>query len=607
MFRTTSRYALPACAALLSTILACGDDPIPLAPVVPDDPDPVVTTETPPADVNALFQTFPSWEEYSVPLADAEVVEETPSFYEQSGDMFCSVTEASLTKNPEDIVTYSPDSEIMWLGALIQGRGHRDGLGSLRELPIRQRAPATIAIDILFSDNTREVASPTLASVGQAIGQLIDQAHTAGHLAGSSIFFNQVESHSLEQSVLKLGLSASYMGSSIRSSLALDKESSSSSLTATFTQKMFTTSLVLPQTPKEVFSDEFTDELLQEQIDRENIGPDNLPVFVASITWGRMLTVTMTSDHSAAEMKAALQASSSFVGFDVSVAAEAQHKQVLDDSEIKVVAIGGHAQAAIDLIRTGQLGEYFKEDAPLTTARPISYVLRNLGDNTIAKVSETTDYAIRECEPGGVQRFSNYTSWRDSVGSKGLIEDSLMTTEQNVAKANGLAFPIGGNYPIGPRATWVADSTLLPFDFYLENTNAAVLTNTYQQSWTLVFADQEMGGGIGGRWISIGDVDGVNNAPRSVYENDDFDIRIIRNDSTASAADVYAIALTIGDNGDLGGESIVVRGDGFEVRFEPPISGFVGFVAPFPILNVHFDEDAGGDDIAIRDFRFGSN
>ena len=54
------------------------------------------------------------------------------------------------------------------------------------------------------------------------------------------------------------------------------------------------------------------------------------------------------------------------------------------------------------------------------------------------------------------------------------------------------------------------------------------------------------------------------------------------------------------------GESIVVRGDGFEVRFEPPVTGFVGFVAPFPIINLHFDEDAGGDDIVIRDFRFGS-
>jgi hypothetical protein len=550
--------------AFLSTSLACGEDVIPVAPVVQDDPDPATsvtdtTTVSSGADVDGYFQSLPAWSEYATPVSDAEVVAAEPSFYEQSGNMFCSVTEASITRNPEDIVTYSPDSEIMWLGALIQGRGHRDGLGSLLELPIRQRAPATIAIDILFSDNTRTVQSPTLASVGQAIGELIDQAHTAGHLAGSSIFFNQVESHSLEQSVLKLGLSASYMGSSIRSSLAMERETSSSMLTATFTQKMFTTSLVLPQSPQSFFSDEFTEELLQEQIDRENIGPNNLPVYVASITWGRMLTVTMTSNHSAAEMKAALQASSSFAGFDVSIAADAAHKKVLDESEIKVVAIGGHAQAAIDLIRTGQLGEYFKDDAPLTTARPISYVLRNLGDNTIAKVSETTEYAIRECEPGGVQRFANYASWRDSVASKGLFEDSLMTTEQNVTKASGLAYPIGGNYPIGPRATWLADSTGLPFDFYLENTNAAELTTAYQQSWTLVFADQEIGGSPANRWISIGDADGIDQGARSVFENDDFDIRMIRNDTTSATSDVYAIALTIGGNDDTGGPDSYFR------------------------------------------------
>ncbi len=225
MVRNTHRVAQALGVGLLTSMLACGEDTLPLAPVVTDDPDPVVVTETPTADVNALFQTFPSWEEYSVPLSDAEVVAMEPSFYEQSGNMFCSVTEASITKNPEDIVTYSPDSEILWLGSLIQGRGHRDGLGSLLELPVRQRAPATIAIDILFSDNTRVVESPTLASVGQAIGQLIDQAHSAGHLAGSSIFFNQVESHSLEQSALKLGLSASYMSTSIRSSLEMERSS----------------------------------------------------------------------------------------------------------------------------------------------------------------------------------------------------------------------------------------------------------------------------------------------------------------------------------------------------------------------------------------------
>ncbi|HUG40221.1 MAG TPA: VCBS repeat-containing protein, partial [Longimicrobiales bacterium] len=38
-------------------------------------------------------------------------------------------------------------------------------------------------------------------------------------------------------------------------------------------------------------------------------------------------------------------------------------------------------------------------DAPLTSARPLSYQLNFLGDNTVAKVSETTTYTRRECSP----------------------------------------------------------------------------------------------------------------------------------------------------------------------------------------------------------------
>ncbi|MGH7462551.1 MAG: hypothetical protein ACREMA_16200, partial [Longimicrobiales bacterium] len=42
---------------------------------------------------------------------------------------------------------------------------------------------------------------------------------------------------------------------------------------------------------------------------------------------------------------------------------------------------------------------YFATDAPLTTARPISYQLNYLGDNTIARVAETTSYTQRSCAP----------------------------------------------------------------------------------------------------------------------------------------------------------------------------------------------------------------
>ena len=89
-------------------------------------------------------------------------------------------------------------------------------------------------------------AVPAHAEVRLTNHQTAARAHDAGHLAGSSIFFNQVESHSLEQSALEIGLSASYMGHSVKSSLQTDRTVTSNTLTATFTQKMFTTSLVLP-------------------------------------------------------------------------------------------------------------------------------------------------------------------------------------------------------------------------------------------------------------------------------------------------------------------------------------------------------------------------
>ena len=106
---------------------------------------------------------------------------------------------------------------------------------------------------------------------------------------------------------------------------------------------------------------------------------------------------------------------------------------------------------------------------------------------------------------------------------------------------------------------------------------------------------------------SIGDVDGIPDVNRYWYENDDFDIRIVSDDSTATGVSIYAIGITVGDNSASAEESITIRGEGFDVVLTEYWNGFVGLVAPFPILNVHFDEDSGGDDIAIRDFRFGSN
>ncbi len=378
-------HALKSTAILsLVALAACGDAGL---------GEPVTT-------VGDYLSDLPTWDEFSPQLpsenvpAEAARPSEPVTFVRGDEQMSCVETPYSLTQTPERIAIFKPDSEILWLGALLQGSGYEDGIGSLAELPIRERAPLTVFIDLLTAENTVTVDDPTPASIGQAIGSLVETAELNGHDAGSTIFFDQKRTHSLEQASLDLGISARYLGTSVTADLSYDASVEENTLTAYFVQQMYTASIVLPQTPSEVFSDELTAERLQEQVDLGRVGPDNVPTYISSIVYGRMLMVTMSSLRSFEEMEAALSASRAAIG---SGEIDVEHRQVLDESHIQVSTVGGNDEGVENLIRTGQLGTYFDATLSLTEARPLSYTVRHLGTNDIATVSETTTYNLKEC------------------------------------------------------------------------------------------------------------------------------------------------------------------------------------------------------------------
>lgn len=373
---------------LIAALAGCSSDD----PVAPE----------PAADVDTYVKSLPTWTEFSPPLATETTMLSSPAdttMFEGETEFECEVTRYSVTANPREIVVFSPDADILWPGSLLQGDKYAGGLGSLGELPIRQRAPLKVFTDLLTDDVTRTVENPDASSVAAAVGELIQQATDSGHVAGSSIDFDQTETWSLKQASLDLGISAQYMGTQVESELDYDSSLEEHTLTAYFTQKMFTVSVVQPQTPSEFFSDAFTEERLQEQINLGRIGPDNLPTYISSVVYGRMLMLTMTSTHSVEDMRGALEASRDGIG---SGSVDAGSLQVLDDSRLHVTTVGGVDDGVEGLITTGQLSEYFAADAPLTAARPLSYTVRNLADNSIATVSETTDYAITACSPADV-------------------------------------------------------------------------------------------------------------------------------------------------------------------------------------------------------------
>ena len=360
-------------------------------------------------DYARFNNTLPDWNTFSPPKADSGPVKTSNIVTSETrviGDMqyACSTTPYSLTKNPEKIVTFEPDAGILYPGSIIQGKGHVLGIGSLKELPIRQRAPLTLTIDLLTSDNTETIQNPDVSTVQSALGNLISKAQTAGHVGGSKAVYTEKLTHSVEQAALQLGLSARYMRGSVTGSLDASRSLDKTTLTASFIQNLFTVSIVQPQSPGGWFSDEFTQDLLDQQKALGNIGPDNIPVYVANITYGRILHFSFTSTASEREIRGALSASYDGGTASGSVQLTAEQKEILRTAEIKIAQVGGTSNQIESLIRAGNIKAYFESDIKLTSAKPISYTLKNLGDNSVAKVAETTNYNVTQCNVTDVEK-----------------------------------------------------------------------------------------------------------------------------------------------------------------------------------------------------------
>jgi hypothetical protein len=310
----------------------------------------------------------------------------------------CTETPYNLRENPQQIVMYSPDVEILWPGSLIQGRSHRDGLGALLGLTIAERTPIRVSIPSLpTGGNFREVTTPDQATVGAAIGEMLGDATAQGLATPSTITFQQTVSYSEQQLALAIGISGRYLGFSASASANFDRKASETTITAQFYQKMFEVVLAPPQTPASFFSADFTREKLDQQIALGKLGPDNIPVYVSNVVYGRMMMFSLTSTASETEIRGTLQAAYNAIAGEVSTSLSAKQKTILQESQISVTSLGGDAEATIAVIRSGDWSQYFTNVAPLSSAAPLSYTFRNLADGSIAGVTETTEYNLKTC------------------------------------------------------------------------------------------------------------------------------------------------------------------------------------------------------------------
>ena len=399
-------------AVLLTLLQACSESTAPEPPVDPNEPNL--------QEVESYLTTVSDWptpDDPFDPVADdapqmsQEVVDSVKVIAEDGGvswdtdvEYVCTTTPYSFANTPEQIVSLAPDGDILWAGALLQGKSHADpnsGPGSLAALPIGQRAPIQISIpDISTGTNFRTVEVVTQANVDAARGDIIGNAVAEGLFTPASDDF-EVETYNSEaEFALKTKISGRYLRFSGSASGSIDRGTSETTIAVRYIQRLYDVVVGLPQTPRSFFTDEFTQARLDEQVGLGRIGPDNQPVYVSNVVYGRMMMFTMTAQASATEMTAIVNASYNGLVADVSAGLNVRQKEILSSSRIAISTYGGGRNGTQEMIRSGDWREYFNRDIELSEAEPLSFTFRTL-TGEIAAVTETTKYEVQNCQPLG--------------------------------------------------------------------------------------------------------------------------------------------------------------------------------------------------------------
>lgn len=250
----------------------------------------------------------------------------------------------------------------------------------------------TTTIAIVGGDPTIRVVDPDLGTVNTAINNLLIN-QTKGEMEVQASF-EVSEINSMEELTLKLGAHFNSATFDAKLSADLNTQNRKSIKMVKFVQKYYTVTMVQPKSPTELFKNQ------QKAVEALQSG--KTPLYVNSITYGRVCYFFMESDQSVSDFKGHLEAE--YHG-SVTAGGEMDVNTRKDISNMKYSAtiIGGTGANGI-LAVNGFEGfmAMLRDDGKLdktSLALPISYSCKFLADNKQAFVNLFSSYTKRTCKP----------------------------------------------------------------------------------------------------------------------------------------------------------------------------------------------------------------
>lgn len=328
-----------------------------------------------------------------------------PGGYRNGYRTGCTTKTFELGRNFNAVSILRPTSGIVYPGGLVTVGADLARTGVPLSMAL-EPAPVTLRVDLpgIGEAGRFTLDRPTNANYGVALDAALDSwnanAAVEDYANASRSEYEASEAFSSQQLGIDVGMNVAWASNSVSSQLSVDQNSNTRTAVVAYKQIFYTVTANVPRNPSDLLARGVT----LEQVQRA-CGPDGHLGYVGSVDYGRIILFRLETSYRdrSVDLKAVMDYAAG--GTNASGSLAATYDDVLRNSTIKIITIGGNAEAAARVLTDlaagpGALTPLIADNAvygPDNPGVPIAYKINLARDNQVVSMGYTTDYSTRNC------------------------------------------------------------------------------------------------------------------------------------------------------------------------------------------------------------------
>ncbi|CAA7194246.1 thiol-activated cytolysin family protein [Chryseobacterium potabilaquae] len=348
-------------------------------------------------------------------------------------------------------------AELMWPGNIIQGQTIKTGQMATIPIGDEGRNPIEVKVDAFSSNSTvpssKMIESPTPGKVQIALSEIINGYYDSGTYfpANYSIDIQRTFSSKQLQMALNIGYTG-MIGLDGGFTFGINFNKNKSYYAVTLKQKFFQVS-VNSKTGLKGNDGWIKSSYPQEQLD-PYITPDNPPVYISTVTYGRLYTLVYESDESEAKIEQALNFAYKNPAASITTAQKLEYAATLQNARVYVKQLGGSATAGLEASISTLAGSFDAvrnfvttgaEASKINPGYPIEYTAVNIKSNLPATVKVEDIISYKNCPKNEyklVLKNIDYTTLPILIDTVGNTNNSVYY----LSSGESIEFPFSTNF-----------------------------------------------------------------------------------------------------------------------------------------------------------------